>query len=194
MSSPVFLRALACAAALAAAVALPAGCKGTPADLQSVRPDAAADPMSADLFPFAASSARFVLDRGGDCTVRVEAADSAATLWIDAGGNPGRIDVRREGDALLFDAGPGSVTELVRIGAVPGTEWLSGVTTVRFDGWERIVLPGGTCDAARVSAASGPPTLRIVQTWWFAPGRGLVRFRSDRGGIFSEGWSLADRL
>jgi hypothetical protein len=37
----------------------------------------------------------------------------------------------------------------------------------------------------------GPATLPVVQTWWFAPGSGLVRMRSDRGGIFTDEMSLA---
>lgn len=149
-------------------------------------------PLGADLFPFTSRTAEFVAPGGSQRTLRVESSDASAVLWLE--GDPAgalRMDVTRTGESIVFSSGPDSTTELIRIGAAPGSEWTSGVTTVRFDGWERIALPGGTFDAARIRARSGPASLEVVQTWWFAPGTGLVKLRSDQGGIFSKEMSLA---
>ncbi|MCE9635189.1 MAG: hypothetical protein K8T90_05725 [Planctomycetes bacterium] len=168
--------------------ALPA-CAGTAATAPGVGPRTT---LSAELFPFTTRAAEFVAPGGSQRTLRVEAADAAAVLWLE--GDPAgalRMDVTRAADSIVFSSGPDSTTELIRIGAAPGSEWMSGDTTVHFDGWERISLPGGTFDAARIRARSGPASLEVVQTWWFAPGAGLVKLRSDQGGIFSKEMSLA---
>lgn len=150
-------------------------------------PAAGAVPISADLFPCAAATSSFVTSRGDARTLRVEPAPDGATLWFEgAGVEPRRMDVRRAGTGFVFSSGPDAETELLRVGAAPGAEWMSGTARVQFEGWERISTPAGTYDAARIRVTTGPPTLPVVQTWWFVPGTGLVRLRSDRAGIFSD--------
>ena len=148
--------------------------------------------LSADLFPCGARTAPFVMARGEARSLRVEPTADGAVLWFEGDGvEPRRMDVSRAGGGYVFSGGPDAQTELLRFGAAPGSTWRSGDTDVHFDGWERIDVPGGTFDAVRIRAVSGPADLPVVQTWWFAPGTGLVRLRSDRGGMFSEEMLLA---
>jgi hypothetical protein len=161
-----------------------AGCAAGPAAAGAGRP------LGEDLFPLEARTARFATSGEETRTLRLAPEDGRAVLWIEGGAEPLRIDVRREGAGYHFSAGPSSEAELLRIGAPPGTTWTSGDATVRFEGWERLVLPAGTFDAARIRCTSGPPSLPTTETWWFAPARGLVRWRIDKGGLLSEELTL----
>lgn len=176
---------------LACAAFVHLGCAGTaPAGPGG----AARNALGPDLFPFRARTAAFVAPGGSERTLRIESAETSAVLWLEGDpAGPLRMDVSRTGDSIVFSSGPDATTEIIRVGATPGAEWTSGETTVHFDGWERIALPGGTFDAARIRARSGPKSLEVVQTWWFAPGEGLVKLRSDQGGIFNREMSLAGR-
>lgn len=168
-------------------VLLSGACAGTPAAPESAPAGRA---LADDLFPFEARSGEFATGRDEVRTLRLAPEEGGAALWVEGGAEPLRIDVRREGAGYVFSAGPSSETELLRVGAAPGTTWTSGDATVRFDGWERLVLPAGTFDAARIRCTSGPPSLPTTETWWFAPGRGLVRWRIDKGGLVSEELTL----
>ena len=147
-------------------------------------------PLAEDLFPMAARTADFVRARGDHVTLVVEVQEGGAVMRLGGPGPDRRIDVRRDGRSLLFSGAPDASTELLRLGAVAGDSWTSGAATVHFDGWERIDVPAGTFDAVRIRTVEGAPTLSIVQTWWFAPGVGLVRLRSDRGNVFSDEMSF----
>jgi hypothetical protein len=171
-------------AALAALLlCLAAGCAGNDAA-------PAPPPLSEDLFPFAASSASFVDLRGTEArTVRVEpdASDGSARLVVEEGGHPAReLRVTRRGASLYFSGGVDEGTELIRLGARAGDAWESAGRRVSFDGWERVALPAATYDAARITARRGPAGMQQVETWWFAPGVGLVRLRSDHGTLFVD--------
>jgi hypothetical protein len=173
---------------LAALLALVlAGCAGAKGG-GGGSPDAPA--LSGDLFPFTASSASFVDVRGSTArTVRVEpdASDGSARLVLEAGEGPAReLRVTRRDGSLFFSGEIGEGTELIRAGAHAGDEWESGGRRVRFDGWERVTLPAANYDAARITARRGPAGMQQVETWWFAPGVGLVRLRSDHGSLFVD--------
>lgn len=146
--------------------------------------------LTADLFPLVASSASFVDLRNSSArTVRVEpdAADGSVRLVLDAGSGPAReLRVTRRDGSLYFSGGVGEGTELIRVGAHAGDEWESGGRRVTFDGWERVTLPSANYDAARITARRGPASMQQVETWWFAPGVGLVRLRSDHGTLFVD--------
>jgi len=153
--------------------------------------EAAGSPaLSADLFPFAASSAAFVDLRGSSSrTVRVEpdAGEASARLVLEsADGPPRELRVTRRDDSLYFSGGVEEGTELIRLGARAGDAWESAGRRVTFDGWERIALPSASYDAARITARRGPAGMQQVETWWFAPGVGLVRLRSDHGTLFID--------
>lgn len=150
--------------------------------------DPASAELSGRLFPFHAAAAVFETSRGAEKTVSVDpVSESVARMTIsDASGSPRRIDVHREGGALFFRNGPSRGTELVRFGASPGDEWDSEDGTVRFEGWERVEVPAGVYDAARISARSGTEDVPRVDTWWLAPDVGMVRLKSDWGGMFTE--------
>lgn len=143
--------------------------------------------MDAELFPCVATSSVYRLADGTEREVSVSPTTTGAVIRVGPGGG---MDVLREGTGVVFRSGPESWAELIRDGARPGDSWESGGTRVRFDGWDRISVPAGTFDAARVRAVSGPAPLEVVQTWWFARGVGLVRLRSDRGGLFADEMSL----
>ena len=85
-----------------------------------------------------------------------------------------------------WDAGFVTHRELVRFGASPGDEWVSEQGTVRFEGWERVEVPSGVYDAARISTHAGTKDVPRVDTWWLAPDVGMVQLKSDWGGMFSE--------
>ncbi len=157
--------------------------------------DPAARALAEDLVPLAPSVATFTMGGSATRTLRVEpAADgSAAKFVLEGGETPREIRVTRSGTSLWFSGGAGLGTELVRFGATPGTSWESGGREVRFEGWERVEVPAGAYDAARITARRGPPSLQEVETWWFAPQVGLVRLRTDHGGIFVDEMSFAGR-
>lgn len=191
------VQSLAAAALALALAAATAGCASSgpepttsvPANGAKTAPSERA--LSDDLFPCDARSSPFVLAGGGACALRVEPSDGGAVLWMERGAARRRMDVLRTGEGFVFSGGPGTETELIRFGAAPGAEWTSGAARVRFDGWERLTLPGGTFDAARIRSVSGPASLEVVETWWFAPGAGLVRLRSDKGGVFAEEMTIS---
>lgn len=172
-------------AALAALLALVlAGCAGTGGG----KTDAPA--LTADLFPFAASTAAFVDVRGSAArTVRIEpdATETSARLVLESPNGPAReLRVTRRDGSLYFSGGVEEGTELIRVGAHPGDAWDSDGRRVTFDGWERVTLPAASYDAARITARRGPTNMQQVETWWFAPGVGLVRLRSDHGSLFVD--------
>lgn len=154
--------------------------------------DPAARPLDAEVFPLAPRESIFALGRSATRTLRV-VPDSGSAADLTFEGGPGadrRLRATRTADAILLSAGPGLGTELVRLGAAPGDVWTSGAETVRFEGWERIEVPAGLFDAARISTRSGPEALQRVETWWLARGVGIVRLRADHGGIFAEEMQL----
>lgn len=145
--------------------------------------------LSADLCPLTASSAAFLDMKDSTArTLRVEPlGDGAARLVLDVPGAPPReIRVTLRDGSIYFSGGMGQGTEILRSGASPGDSWESDGRRVTFEGWERLPLPAATWDAARISARRGPAGLEQVETWWFARGTGLVRLRSDHGGLFTD--------
>ena len=163
-----------------------AACAGDRRDAASAGTPA----LAADLFPFERSSAEFVDVRGSSArTVRVEpdAAGESARLVLEGGAGQAReLRVTRREGSLFFSGGVEEGTELIRVGARAGDAWQSGGRSVTFDGWERVTLPSATYDAARITARRGPSGMQQVETWWFAPGVGLVRLRSDHGTLFVD--------
>jgi hypothetical protein len=146
--------------------------------------------MTPDLVPFQASESSFVdVKDGSPRTLKVvPAADGAsARLVLQVADGPAReILVTRRDRALYFSGGPELGTELIRLGAHPGDSWDSEGRHVSFDGWERVLLPHVSVDAVRVTARRGPQGLQQVETWWFAPGVGLLRLKSDHGSLFTD--------
>ncbi len=164
-----------------------AACAGTTSP-GPASPDPATAKLSECLFPFRASSAVFETTKGVEKRVRIDrVSESVARMTISgASGSRRQIDVHREAGALFFRNGPSRGTELVRFGASPGDEWVSEQGTVRFEGWERVEVPSGVYDAARISTYAGTPDVPRVDTWWLAPDVGMVQLKSDWGGMFSE--------
>ncbi len=172
-----------------AIVLLLAGCGSAGAPAPSGPADAAT--LTLDLFPFGPASSAFVnVSDSSMRTVRVEPEAGGAGARILTGAAGGDLSeilrVTRQGDALSFAEGAVEGTVLLRAGARPGDSWESGGWRVRFDGWERVSLPQGGIDAARITARRGPPTLERVETWWFAKGAGLVRLRNDHGKLYVD--------
>ena len=165
-----------------------AGCSTGAGSRDAPAPGAA--PLSADLLPFTASSAPYSdLKAPQPWLLRVEpSADGAsARLLLEVPGGPAReLRATRRGDSVFVSGGVDLGTELIRIGAHPGDQWNSGGLQVTFDGWERAALPAGNYDAARITTRRGPVGVQHVETWWFAPGVGLVRLRSDHGTLFVD--------
>jgi hypothetical protein len=151
--------------------------------------------LTADLFPFAEHAARFSVGRGQACTLRVtpDGSDAAVLRFERGNGAVQSLRATRGPTGVHLSAGPSLGTEVLRLGAVPGATWESRQATVRFDGWERVQVPAGAFDAARITTTSGPEDLPWTETWWFAPGEGIVRLRSDRGGIFADEMMLLSR-
>ena len=154
------------------------------------RPTNGAAPLSFDLLPFTASTAAF--SDLGDALPRIlrvepSADGSSARLLLEGAGGPAReLRATRRGDAVFVSGGVDIGTELIRIGAHPGEAWESGGMHVTFDGWERVTLAAANYDAARISTRRGPVGVQHVETWWFAPGVGLVRLRSDHATLFVD--------
>lgn len=153
--------------------------------------------LSPSLFPLEPAAREYVLQNGVAQIVRF-VPDGAGGGAIRMGDEPSgpRIDVSADATGVRFSAEIGSSTEVLRFGAKPGDRWASGATTLFFEGWERIQLPAGTYDAARVTStlsAGGDSggAVRQDETWWFAEGVGIVRLRSNYSGIFSREMSLA---
>ena len=92
-------------------------------------------------------------------------------------------DVTRHGDVLYFSDGPALGTPLIPLGATPGQRNEARGQEIVFESWERIEVPAGTYDAARIVVLSGPEEFRNTVTWWFAPDVGLVRLEFDRAGV-----------
>ena len=148
--------------------------------------------LTADLFPLVERTARFSLGRGKVATLHVFPREEAmADMSFDgARGVAQQFRVMRTDDALFLAAGPGRGTEILRFGELPGKAWESGFEIIQFEGWERVQVPAGTFDAAKITTRSGPDQLPRLQSWWFAPGEGLVRLRSNYGTIFQEEMQL----
>ena len=144
--------------------------------------------LTADLIPLEERTSRFDVGRGRVRTLRVVPLGNDTADLVFEGGSAGarRLRVVRREKAVFLSAGPGQATEILRIGAEPGDEWETRFEEIQFDGWERVDVPAGSFDAARVTTRSGPDQLPRTETWWFVRGEGLVRLRSDHGGIFSE--------
>lgn len=166
-----------------------ASCAGT----ETPPPRSDAPALAADLFPLERATAEFQVN-GTPHAIRVEPSDdgaSARLYYERADGAPAElVRVARRGDAFLFARGPEPGTELLRVGARPGEAWESEGSRVRFDGWERVDCPARSYDAARITRRFGPEAIQGVETWWFAPGVGLVRLvsdhRSERGSLFVD--------
>lgn len=140
----------------------------------------------------AARATEYQMTRGERRTLRVAiGAPGSATLWIEGGRSPQRLEIAQSPFGISFSGEPGAETELIRFGALPGTTWTSGETQVLFDGWERIEVPAGLFDVARVKTSLVTNGIRHDETWWFAESVGIVRLRSDYGGLFTEEMSLA---
>jgi hypothetical protein len=143
--------------------------------------------MTADLVPFTASTATFTNARDASTrTLRVVPAPDGQSvrLVLEApGAAPSEIRVTRRDAALWFSSDIDLGTELIRIGAEPGTKWESAGRRVGFEGWETVTFGSAGMEAARVTARRGPAGLEHVETWWFVRGVGLVRLKSDRGAI-----------
>lgn len=92
-------------------------------------------------------------------------------------------EVERRPDGLYFSDEPGAGSALIRFGQLPGSEWTTAASRVKFEGWERLDLPGGVFDAAHVSESVGPDSFVSRMSWWFAPGVGLVRVLVNRAGL-----------
>jgi len=172
-------------AAIAAFALFVAGC----ASPDAARAPASDAPLTLDLCPFDAPSAAFLDAKdGAPRTLRVEpleGGESARMILEGAEAKPREIRVTRRGESLFFSGGIDVGTELIRAGARPGDRWDSDRRHVSFDGWERVRLPGAD-EAARITARRGPAGLEQVETWWFARGVGLVRLKTDHGGIFGD--------
>jgi len=153
-------------------------------------PQAGTPVLSMDLLPFEASSAPFTdTTDPAPRTLRIEpAADGAsARLLLEMDGIPPReLRATRRDGSVFLSGGMEEGTELIRAGARAGDTWESGGRRVTFEGWERVSLPTVTYDAAKISTRRGPPGVEQVETWWFAPGVGLVRLRSDHGTLFVD--------
>lgn len=150
-------------------------------------------PLTEDLFPLAPSSAVYAMRQGEQRPMRVEPTPSGAAMFLGGGRVDRRVDVERTETGLSFRGAPESATEVLRFGARTGESWQSGRSLVRFEGWERIEVPAGTYDAARITTSIPGQQPPHDETWWFAPGAGLVRLRSSYGGLFVEELSLAGR-
>ena len=178
-------------AAFSLLIALLSGC----ASVDLGTPDAARGAaLSPSLFPMTARSTEYQMTRGERRTLRlaITGAD-AATLWIEGGRVAQRLEITQSGVGISFSGEPGAATELIRFGALPGATWSSGQTNVLFDGWERIEVPAGVFDVARVKTSLVTNGIRHDETWWFADAVGIVRLRSDYGGLFTDEMSLAGR-
>jgi hypothetical protein len=174
---------------LAALVLFLAACASRDRDATA----AAAGRLSPELLPAQSPAARFVdLKDAAPRTLRVGVSPEDGTLRLvleTEGQAPREIRVTRTDGSLLFAAGGETGTELLRVGAAPGDAWESAGRRVRFEGWERVIAasdPSVGWEAARVSARRGPPGMEQVETWWFARGVGVVRLRSDHGGVFVD--------
>jgi len=163
-----------------------AACAGSTPD--GAPSDPARAPMTAELFPFVEQVVTVRVGREQQGVIRMTpAGESRVDLAFRGRGVRERnIEVRSDGSSLFFRTGPDRGTELVRFAARPGDAWESAGGTVRFIGWERIEVPAGTYDAARVLWSTGDEGFARADTWWFAPGVGLVRLASRWGDLFEE--------
>ncbi len=144
------------------------------------------DVLTAYVFPLDAPPARFTTSQSGIVTVRLEPFEGGTAMWIGADGPTARrIDWFVEGSSIYCSDGPDRRVEFLRIGARPGTTWESSGRTLRFEGWERVETPAGFFDAVRISSTLEVAPYVEVETWWFAPGVGLVELRVDKGDLYS---------
>jgi len=144
--------------------------------------DPARAPLTAALIPIVAHETTFDVGRDQLRAFHQEVLSDAAVRWsVESVGV--LTDVTRMGDSFYFSDGPRTGTELIRLGARPGTRWESDDQQVLFHGWERIEVPAGTYDAARIVTVSGPANFANRVTWWFAEGVGLVQIEYDRAGV-----------
>ena len=150
--------------------------------------------LSEDLFPIEARSAVYAMTKGERRTLRFEplTADTS-TLWFEGGVSPQRLDVERTATGIVLRSDLASGTEVIRFGAAPGAAWTSGESDVTFEGWERLHLPAGNFDAARVRTRLAVNGVVQEETWWFAPRTGILRLRSNYAGLFTEEMTLAPR-
>ncbi len=155
----------------------------------SSQPDFGPGAIGEDVFPIESRDLTFVTTTGENRLLRMR-PEAAGTLVITVEGDgipvARMLTFRRHDQSIWVASGPGGGTELLRFGVEAGTTWESGVEVVSFDGWERVEVPAGVYDAARISTRRGSPQLARIDSWWFAPREGLVRFRSDQGGLVVE--------
>ncbi len=164
-------------------LALTAGC-ASPEEPASL----GGPPLTADLVPLEGPVARFGAVRG-ELTIRIEPVGADAATWFIGGGTKdreSRLDVRREDGRVLFSPAPGRTVEIVRVGARPGATWESSGARIRFEGWERVETPAGVFDAARVRTQTLTAGYPEIETWWFAPGVGVVRYGQSKNVEASE--------
>jgi hypothetical protein len=141
--------------------------------------------LPADALPFAASEASFTTREGEVREVTTAPTEIGMRMTITSEGTLlGNLDWRREGAGILLSDGPDRWVEMLRVGAEPGATWVSSGRTIRFDGWERVKTPAGQFDAVRVTTSSVTKDLEESETWWFAPGTGLVRLTQNKGDLF----------
>jgi hypothetical protein len=178
--------------AIALCATLAVACSSSPDGEEPGEPEA----LTPDLFPLAGRTARFSVTRGKEATLRIfPREESMADMTFEgARGVQQQYRVIRTEDAVFLAAGPGRGTEILRFGAEPGKAWESGFEIIQFDGWERVQVPAGTFDTARIKTRSGPDQLPRITTWWFAPGEGLVKLRSNYGTIFQEEMQLLESV
>jgi len=179
--------------------ALLGGCSSDPTGTTSTPPPGGVDgsgslpvggALPADVFPFTAFTASFMTSKGEARKVRLELTSTGARMTISAAGaSLGYMDWRRDGSDILLSDGPDRWVAMLRVGAVPGTTWKSSGRVITFDGWERVATPAGEYDAVRITSASVTEDLEESETWWFAPGAGLVRLTQNKGDLFhTEMW------
>ena len=188
-----------CSAALLSACATDTPSSGDPASgdppvvepaPDNPGPAPVAGALPAEVLPFASSEAGFSTREGEVRDVRTEPTASGMRMTITSGGSLlGYLDWRREGESILLSDGPDRWIEMMRVGARPGDSWTSSGRTVRFDGWERVKTPVGDYDAVRITTSATTKDLEESETWWFAPGTGLIRLAQNKGDLFrTEMW------
>jgi hypothetical protein len=179
-----------------------AGCASDPADTGTTPPPDSGDPagpstrlptggaLPEQALPFTDSEASFTTREGEGRDVVMRRTDVGARMTISTGATTlGHLEWRREGEQILLSDGPDRWVAMLKIGAQPGAVWTSSGRTIRFDGWERVQTPSGDYDAVRITSAATTKDLEESETWWFAPGVGLVKLSQNKGDLFqTEMW------
>jgi len=172
-----------------------AACSTVPDGATTTTPEAADSraPRGAipgDAFPFTASTAVFATREGEVRELHMALTATGARTTITDGVSPlGHYDWSRVGADVLLSDGPDRSIAMLRVGAQPGASWVSSGRTITFDGWERVATPAGSYDAVRITSSTVTKGVVESETWWFAPGVGLVRLTQNKGDLFTtEMW------